>query len=73
MTEKTGFLKDDTNGKYFASFLVRPCPHPAVIRKYGRNGVCNVSVATCKTCRHMMRAEYDAIVCGYGGKKIETD
>lgn len=69
MIEKPGCLKDDVDGKYYVSFLVRPCPHPAVIRKYGKNGICNVSVPTCKNCKHMMRAEYDAIICGYRGEK----
>lgn len=67
-------LKDDVSGKEFNSFLVHPCPHPAVIKKFGTDGKCNVSVYTCKGCGCHRRNSADAIICGYEekGKKHEA-
>ena len=45
-------------GKLFASCCMRSCPEPHVIKRYGVGGVANVSVWTCKRCRHVIEYKY---------------
>lgn len=59
-------IYDDVLGKRFAASLMRVCPHPSVIRKYGVGGKCNVSVYVCRKCRY--RKEYElhgGVSCTY--------
>ena len=59
-------VRDDVIGKYFAECLMRSCPHPSVIKKYGTGGVANVSVYTCRKCRFVKTYPYHGGVgCGY--------
>lgn len=60
--------KDDVDGQIYASFLIRPCPHPAVVRKYGTGGRCNTSVHTCVKCQYMARNKDGHVICGYEEK-----
>lgn len=62
-------VRDDVNGKYFADCLVRSCPHPSVIKKYGTGGVANVSVYTCRKCRHKKEYQFHGgVSCAYDEK-----
>ena len=40
-------VRDDVIGKAFADCLMRSCPEPHVIKRYGTGGIVNVSVYTC--------------------------
>ena len=58
-------IRDDVIGKSFSHCAMRSCPEPHVIARYGVGGVANVSVYTCRKCRH--RVEYKlhgGISCG---------
>lgn len=45
---------------------VRNCPHPSVISRYGRGGICQVSYMVCRKCRFARKCEHDGgIKCGY--------
>lgn len=58
---------DDTIGKRFHPVLMRSCPHPAIIKKYGTGGVANVSIYTCKKCKHHTEFKgHGGIGCNYG-------
>lgn len=45
-------IRDDVIGKQFYYGMVRSCPEPHVIRRFGIGGVANVSVYTCRKCRY---------------------
>lgn len=48
----------------FDDISLRPCPHPAVQKKYGAE--CMVSVYTCKRCQHGEKHElFDGWACKY--------
>ena len=56
----------DIKGRQYPDVSVRPCPHPAVIKKYGFNGHCNVSVWVCKKCNYSERDPHmDAYGCTF--------
>ena len=46
-------LRDDITGKMFSSNLVRECPEPNVIKRYGTGGKVNVTVWTCRKCKYV--------------------
>ena len=59
-------VRDDVIGKMFSSCMVRQCPEPHVIKKYGVGGVANVSVWTCRRCRYVKTYKFHGGVgCGY--------
>ena len=61
-------VRDDVIGKMFGAGMVRSCPEPHVIRRYGVGGVCNVSVWTCKKCRYVQTYKWHGgVSCGYMG------
>jgi len=61
-------VRDDVIGKMFGAGMVRSCPEPHVIRRYGVGGVCNVSVWTCKKCRYVQTYKWHGgVSCGYLG------
>lgn len=63
---KRNTIRDDVIGKEFAACCVRSCPEPHVIERFGIGGVANVSIYTCKRCKH--RIEYKlhfGLGCGY--------
>ncbi len=58
--------RDDVIGKEFASCLMRPCPHPKVIKRFGVGGVANVSVYTCRRCKyHQIQPLFLGVSCVY--------
>ena len=62
-------IRDDVNGKCFAECLMRQCPHPSVIKRYGTGGVVTVSVYTCRRCRHKKEYQfYGGVSCTYDEK-----
>ena len=62
----TPILCNVTN-KLFAQCLMRSCPEPHVIEKYGVGGVCNVCVYVCIRCKYKVKTPYcGALECGYG-------
>lgn len=59
-------VRDDVIGKAFSDCLMRSCPEPHVIKRYGTGGVANVSVYVCRKCRY--RKEYElhgGVSCTY--------
>lgn len=63
-------IMDDVAGMTFASCAIRSCPHPAVIRRFGTNGVANVSVYTCHRCKYKVEHKYHGgLGCSYGVEK----
>lgn len=61
-------VRDDVIGKMFGAGMVRSCPEPHVIKRYGVGGVCNVSVWTCKKCRYVQTYKWHGgVSCGYMG------
>ena len=59
-------VRDDVIGKMFSSSLVRECPEPHVIAKYGVGGVANVSYWTCVKCKYVQTYPYHGgVSCGY--------
>lgn len=59
-------IRDDVIGKAFDPCLMRKCPHPSVIKKYGVGGVVNASVYTCRKCRyHIDEKWFGGVRCGY--------
>ena len=59
-------VRDDVIGRAFDPCLMRRCPHPSVIKKYGVGGIVNTSVYTCRKCRY--RKEYElhgGVSCTY--------
>lgn len=62
-------VRDDVLGKYFAECLVRSCPHPSVIARYGTGGVVNVSVYTCRKCKYKKEYQFHGgVSCTYDEK-----
>lgn len=50
----------------FAGCAMRPCPHPAVQKKYGMGGECNVSVYVCRGCKFAVRHRlFAGYICDY--------
>lgn len=65
-------IMDEVIGKEFAPCCMRACPHPAVIRRFGIGGVANVSVYTCRKCKHHVVSQFRVgESCSYG--KSEED
>ena len=59
-------LRDDVIGRAFADCLMRSCPEPHVIKRYGTGGVANVSVYVCRKCRHHIDEKwFGGVRCGY--------
>ena len=59
-------VRDDVAGKYFAESMVRSCPHPNVIAKYGTGGVANVSIYTCRKCKFCKQYDlHGGVSCSY--------
>ena len=59
-------IYDDVLGVAFDPCLMRRCPHPSVIKKYGTGGVVNTSVYVCKKCRHHIDEKwFGGVRCGY--------
>lgn len=57
----------DVLGYLMPDYSVRECPHPAVIKKHGLNGKCNVSYYVCKKCAFGRKAKLDGgLFCDYG-------
>ena len=65
-------IRDDVIGKRFSPCLMRSCPEPHVIARYGVGGVANVSLWTCRRCKyHAEEKFYLGVSCQYGvGKWI---
>ena len=62
-------MMDDVIGRNFADGMVRSCPEPHVIKRYGTGGVAHVSVYTCRKCKY--RKEYElhgGVSCTYDEK-----
>ena len=65
--EKHNSIRDDVMGREFAACLMRPCPHPWVIKRYGTGGVANVSMYTCRKCKyHREHPLHFGVSCAYG-------
>jgi len=61
-------VRDDVIGKMFGAGMVRSCPEPHVIRRYGVGGVANVSVWTCRKCKYVKTYKgHGGVGCGYMG------
>jgi len=59
-------IKDSIYGYEFAPCVVRECKEPRVLRKFGKNGTCHVSIYTCKKCKYHITTPFcGAIGCGY--------
>ena len=66
-TPKYEPIRDDVIGKRFSPCAMRSCPEPHVLAKYGVGGVANVSVYTCRKCKHQVLFKYHGgVKCGYG-------
>lgn len=60
-----GAIRDDVIGKSFAACMMRECPEPHVIARFGVGGVANVSVYTCRKCLHKVEYKlHGGISCG---------
>ena len=51
----------DVTERTFADCLMRSCPEPNVIKRFGVGGVANVSIYVCRKCKY--RKEFQ----GHGG------
>ena len=58
-TPNHNLVRDDVIGREFVACATRSCPHPAVIQRYGVGGVANVSIYTCRRCRHKVANKFD--------------
>ena len=59
-------IRDDVIGKRFYYGMVRSCPEPHVIKRFGIGGVANVSVYTCRKCRYVQKHPlHFGVTCGY--------
>lgn len=57
--------RDDVNGRVFADCMMRSCPEPHVIKRFGVGGIANVSVYTCRKCRNHTEFKFHGGVgCG---------
>lgn len=60
-------VRDDVIGKTFASCMMRSCPEPHVIARYGVGGIAHVSVYTCRKCKyHTAFKFHGGVRCDYG-------
>lgn len=59
-------IKCDVLGYMLHSCEIRTCLHPAINRKYGRDGVTNVSVWVCAKCNCSNPVEAGGMRCTYG-------
>lgn len=60
-------IRDDVAGKRFASCMMRSCPEPRIIARFGVGGVANVSVYTCRRCRFVRTYKWHGgVSCTYG-------
>ena len=67
-------IRDDVIGKEFAVVMMRSCPVPKVIERYGTGGVCNVSIYTCRRCRYKVTTPFcGALGCSYGVEQTVPD
>ena len=58
-------VRCDVTGKRFPKFSVRECPDPAMIKRYGVGGVCNVAVWVCYNCKYVKQFNHTgAVGCG---------
>lgn len=61
-----GRIRDDVIGREFASCLMRSCPEPHVIQRFGVGGEAHVSVYTCRRCKYSKRYKlHSGVGCGY--------
>ena len=66
-TPKYEPVRDDVSGKVFGSGMMRKCPEPHVIKRYGVGGEANVSVWTCRRCKWKKEFKWHGgLACGYG-------
>ena len=62
-------IRDDVIGRRFYYGMVRSCPEPHVIKRFGVGGVANVSVYTCRKCRyHEDMKLFGGVKCTYADK-----
>lgn len=61
----------NVTNKQFNEMSVQRCKHPEVVKTYGVNGKCFVSVWICKKCKHSSRPDpaIDGYKCNYKGEK----
>lgn len=63
-------VRDDVIGREFAPCCVRSCPHPSVIKRYGVGGIANVSIYTCRKCKHCQKHKlHSGVSCNYGSSE----
>lgn len=56
----------DVTGYVFADCLMRQCPHPGVIKRYGSGGTAHVCHYVCRKCKHKGAVRYtSALRCDY--------
>lgn len=64
----SGHVRCDVTGVAFYPDLVRKCPEPHVIKRFGVGGVANVSIYTCRKCKYAKHyAMHGGLSCGYMG------
>lgn len=57
----------DVTLKRFNKHMVRECPEPHVIARYGTGGIANVSIYICQKCKYKRTFQYmGAVGCNYG-------
>lgn len=67
-------ILDNVRNQQFDEHVMRECPNPKIIEKYGQNGKCMVSVYTCLRCKRAVHYQWHGgISCGYGKKKEGED
>lgn len=61
----------NVTNKYFDEMSIRRCIHPEVVKTYGVNEKCFVSVWVCKKCKHKQKPipGIDGYKCIYKGEK----
>lgn len=56
----------DVSHNMFAPCVMRRCPHPKVIDRYGIGGEANVSIYVCRKCKYKVKVPFcGALGCGY--------
>ena len=61
----------DVTGYTVIDASIRNCPHPSVISRYGRNGVCKVCYMVCRKCRFARKDDMSGgVFCEYGKVKV---
>ena len=59
-------VRCDVSGKRFSPGMVRSCPEPHVIARYGVGDVANVCWYVCNKCKYKVQLKYfGGIKCGY--------